>query len=478
MTDYMSALPYEIKTDICQQLANSLSGDRQALCHALASLRATCRLWTDPPLPLLFCTVKTNVWGSRGLQALHTFSLYKEIVSHIRQLTLYTDAYISRDKEHVQKGAQQLDSYGLLTACDLHVPQCRFCAPCLKEVRRRRDQRPYKMSHERPRQQWKIGQGSDDCLMELVRSIFSRLTRLSTVRIECPLSVQGVAQGQLIAGIFVGGGAMALRTWQSIVAEANCAIIAGFFLSGSQACEISLKSHIDNINDVQRMVPSIMDTVATCEPEDSFFRKLHLKAFESIPSDGGDPRFPRVLMSRLARPTDRNQFSHLTSFDFGNCPHDSPFAHGYRFVASQFLRLRGTMPNLRQLTLRSLLFHDPLQLAMFVAQSTPRLETLQFGGDHTCLQRGDWWTLFDELRRCPVALEQVRILGTRLHSAQSEQWYISSRYDPRPDPMGDSVDFSVLHTWVTGAPVQDPRIALGGRAARVMVWNAKPELPD
>lgn len=470
--DYMRGLPFEVKANICTQLANVLAEDPRARRHSLSALRRTSRAWSDPPRPLLFRSLRADLWGPRGLQGLVELSRRGGFTQYVRSLTLHVNLYVDTTVRHINltvphEGAVNFD----LAHEAIIIPRCSQCtspASILAAVEREAVSILHR--HQSPASHSKSN--SESGLKELFREIFSELTSLDALSIEnaIPLDrsyVQDITD-------FPNGAAHGMLTWSNVACAVNSALVTGFLDYGNCITKLSISGHHAIFQELTALFSRRDPQPSTLSAATSKVSKLHLHLIDSahilLPFGFQGTEFIDNILQRLFAPID--DFPQLLDLDIGRSPVSLQPSGYYQPTISSLVRI--DFPRLKSLTLRFFYIDAAANLIAFLTQRTPALEHLAL--DSTTLGHGQcWWATFAAIRG-ECALKRFRLMGTRLSvEGTGVQWYVSPGPDPRPLRMGDSIELSDLEAWVTGTDIPDPRARFLQPMRRVMVWNAETE---
>lgn len=467
MTDYLSQLPFEIKSSICSLLVDASKPTTRHL--SLANLRLTCRAWSDAPLTQLFHTVNTPIWGQRGLPALYALSRRPDLARHVRMLKvracIYEDDLIEDflNCSHEQKGQIKLD---LFDKRDIFIPRCPDCYfPSEIRTQVQEAVTSIPLTEMTPAPLMRL-QGRS-LLAELWRHIFSALPKTSNIDLEVlsPLSCI-VTHDQL-----------EWASWGDFSSQMVDAVLCGFFSSTSPATlDVGAPAYI-----YRHIFPV---------PEHPFrFLPDHIPPPEfsesslTTPSNLRRVRFHSTELQTMSYAHSilaykKANFAYLCSLDVGRFPETTPLDKSprYHYPLFDFRDRHPHFPRLTRLVLRAIYLRDPKHLGLFCQLHTPNLTSLSLGGDGTTLSDGGWSQVFQDLRDRPFKLTRFRLLGSCLLSDEGGDWHIRPYYDLRPGSVGDSVEFDALERYVLGeemvAPWPESANYPGGW---VVVWNARRE---
>jgi hypothetical protein len=474
MADYLSQLPFEVKANICAQLAASLSHDSRTRWQSLASLRLTCRLWSDSPLPQLFQTLEVPLWGPRGLRMLHAQSLRPHVARCIRSLSIRTGLYdlgpqiMGGGCDH--RGAESFNP-DYWNEEEILVPRCLSCYRRSHPLAQIEDNARSIMATDTSTVTSGHRGGTTTTLAELFRQLFSALPRQCSVNFILPWPIRNVNP---VEELWVHG----FTAWKDLSSHLLGTLISGFVSADTRAV---LNINAPNVAfDHLFSRPShwkqhLISTVSEQTFENAIvLGRLRLHSFDSIGEVGGSeddvgPSGPSGGVGPHSK--------YLTTY----------YMRMWMVPGPQLaLRLDYTgveapaFPQLLHLTLHSGIIygHD---LTGFLETHTPKLASLSLAGrlNLSPVDGDTWWDFFRQLRECSVKLTHFRLLGTRLLRRTVEIWYISPGHDPRPDPMGDGIEFDELERYILGEEMEDPWLKMtNGPTGRVMVWNAKMDEVD
>ena len=459
--DRMTGLPFEVKANICAQLADILAEDPQARRYSLKKLRLTNHAWSEPPCPLLFRALRAELWGSRGLHGLLDVTRRGDFSRHIRSLAFDINIPLGNTKpadyHYNPNGPVSFDFVTAAYELPEYLYQGREPNSIVDAAERAA------VSVLRRRRSLATQSQCDDQsgLRELFRHIFSALTSLDDLIIGSPVRSE---QEKLRERYRWKG-------WAHVSSALTKALLLGFLDSGACVTRMSITGYPATIRVLELLSPLGNAQPPTLSAATSRLAKLQLHVV-SLPYN--DAQYTRRAMapffSRLWLLTSLEYSAQLLDLDIGRPPVKRWGPESAPHSLSSLDRV--DYIRLKSLTLRSFDIGTAAGFITFLTHRTPVLEQLHLDG--TWLGRDEsWWDLFASIRE-HCRLKRLRLSDSLLYEGLGPRvWFISPKPDPRPLQMEDCIEHAELEAWVTGADISDPRWRVQApEEGRVIVWNA------